>query len=261
MLSNTDIKKKLKRGAISIFPFIIENIETANICVTASKFAWTLTDHKKIVVCENDKEIIRIPPQKTALIVTEEAIYLNETIAGTCHSRVDLTMRELGHIGTPMKPGRAQHLFITVYNQSDKDKEIRVGERIAVVMFHELFSTSNVPKSEVDHINLLASLLSDGYQMTTEDTAEFAKWTAYHHDGKKITEDMKASPEFQEFMNKMNKKLIHKGDIPLFITGFLLFAHIIAMAVFSDNTNHLTMIGITCAITLSLFMYFLGRKK
>jgi len=153
MLSDNDFRSKFGKD-IAIFPFKKENVEGASIYVTASEYAWSLKTKKKI--CSNGE--ITIPKNDTAIIITQESVYLSENVAGACHSRVRLALRGLGHLGTPMKPGCTGRLLIAIHNHAkDENKEdegkdvvIGVNEHIAVLMFHKLTSKAEV----VDQKNL-----------------------------------------------------------------------------------------------------------
>jgi len=135
MLSDVDIKKKLKNKTIFIYPFSERNLEGAGVYVTASKFAWSLRTKEKICdECGN----IRIPINDTAMIVSEEVISLDWKTAGICLSKVGMIFRGLRHAGTPVKPGFSGRLVLAIYNHTDGEVKINIGDKIAVVVFYEL---------------------------------------------------------------------------------------------------------------------------
>jgi len=145
MLSDVDIKKKLKKKNIAIAPFNSKNVEGASIYVTASAFAWSLKDRNKI---SNSSGQIIIPANDTGMIVTTEKIYVDLTTAGVCLSRVGMVSKGVRHVGAPIKPGYAGRLIISIQNPRKDDFPLRVGEPIAVVMLHELKTRATIDWSQ-----------------------------------------------------------------------------------------------------------------
>jgi len=137
MLSDVDIKRKLKKKNIAIAPFKPGCIEGASVYVNASAYAWSLKEGRKI--SNSDGEIC-IPAKDTGLIVTSESIYVDLTTAGVCLSRVRMVSDGVRHVGAPIKPGFAGRLVISIQNPKNEAFNLRVGDHIAVVMFHELKS-------------------------------------------------------------------------------------------------------------------------
>jgi len=135
MLSDVDIKKKINDKSIFIYPFSERNLEGAGVYVTASKFAWSLRTKEKI--CDEYGNI-RIPMNDTAMIVSEEVISLDWRTAGICLSRVGMVFRGLRHAETPLKPGFSGRLVLAIYNHTDEEVKINIGDKIAVVVFYEL---------------------------------------------------------------------------------------------------------------------------
>lgn len=151
MLSNYDLRKKIKKANILFYPFIEDNIEDANICVTASKYAWSLEEKKKNEKDKNEEgkheyrfedndNRICIPAKECVLIFTNEVIFVGDKLAGECIPRVNIISRGLSYDGGPMKPERADILRIPIYNQTKRTLYIKENDRIAVLMFHELSS-------------------------------------------------------------------------------------------------------------------------
>jgi deoxycytidine triphosphate deaminase len=153
MLSDVNIKRELKKKNIAIFPFKPQNIEGCGIYITAGEWAWSLKSKNKI--SNNRTKNIVIPANDTALVVSDENIFLDKKIAGVCLSRVGLISQGMGPIGAPMKPGYAGRLIISIQNQGNEEFSIKIGTKIAVVMFYELKTTAtkgfdqNVPFSNL----------------------------------------------------------------------------------------------------------------
>lgn len=135
MLSNIDIQKELGKN-ICIFPLNVDNLKGNTINLTASKFAWSLKKECSIV----DNNEIVIPPNDTALIYTQESIYVTKKIGGTYHSKVKLVSQGLGHIGTTLDPEYIGPSLIAVHNHTDKNRKIRVGDTFVSLVLYYLHS-------------------------------------------------------------------------------------------------------------------------
>jgi len=280
MLSNADLRKKIKNGNILIYPFIDTNVENANICVTASKYAWSIerknSKHKYLFHAkgegggenkdkddegrDKDKEQIRIPSKQCALVFTEEVVFVGEKLAGECIPRVDLSIDGLAYNGAPMKPGRAEILKITIFNQTDDDMYIDVGKRIAVLMFHELSSKDRkIIKAEADHNEKIYEFL---FKCERDDIAiELLRRQKEFEDRKNITDKLKEDKNYIKF-KKSNETLKDKIDRNkvLIIFGLLLILLIVLMVVLRDKTTYSTVLNILTPVFGALFGGLLLKK-
>jgi len=160
MLSGIDFRRKLGKS-IAIYPFNENNIQSANICITASEFAWSIGERKDLFTSVNGKDQISIPAKQSALIFAKEAIYLGDKLAGVCLPRLDLSLDGLVCNGGPMKPEKAELIKIAMHNQTEETVYIDVGQRIAVLMFHELASKDpTTEEQEKDHNKKIEVFLS-----------------------------------------------------------------------------------------------------
>lgn len=139
-LSDRDIKKLLGKH-IFIYPFDERNLKPASYNLTASKCAFIKENDIQMLIVEGD--YILIPAGKTAIIETEESIYVSKWISGTYHSRVRLVNRGLGHIGTTLDPCYFGISAIALHNTTQHDIPIKVGDSIATITFYALRSKSS----------------------------------------------------------------------------------------------------------------------
>lgn len=136
VLSDRDINRKLGKG-IFIYPFREENLKGSTYNLTASSFAWIIeNDQKKIIVDEHDN--IVIPAGKTALIQTDESIYISKKFCGTCHSRVSLCNKGISSISTTLDPCYFGTSVIALNNNSNESITIKVGDSIASLMIYKM---------------------------------------------------------------------------------------------------------------------------
>ena len=147
VLSERDIIRDLGRGII-ILPFRSreDNLRGCDIKLTASKFAYIFEESSpnfpNPTPCVVNGEAFLIPAHKTAIVWTEEFIYINNSLCGSLHSKVSLVSKGLGHIGTRVNPNWGGILAIAIQNHSSSDIQIHFGEVIAYLRLHRLTSKS-----------------------------------------------------------------------------------------------------------------------
>lgn len=135
MLSIVDLKKELGKN-IYIYPVHIESIKSNSIDLHVSKFAWSLDTKKRI----GDDEYIIIAAHDTALIYTEEAIYVSNCIGGSYHSKVTLVSQGAGHIGTTLDAQYIGCSIIAVHNHSNRELKLKIGSEFVTLQFWYLNS-------------------------------------------------------------------------------------------------------------------------
>jgi deoxycytidine triphosphate deaminase len=213
MLSDRNIARELGKG-ININPFNKENVQGASIYLTASKLAWS--SKKGDYLYKND--IIEIPSNDTAFIITNEFVKLDNNYVATCHARLSLTMKGLSYYATPIKPGYGGKLIIALQNNTDKPIEISVNEKIVAVMFNNLtskasFTKDGKPSPEVYLIRNSKINVNDEQHKIYNDPDNAT--------------DSDNNKRYKEFKDKMNKKperstLLAYGFSILFIIGAIL---------------------------------------
>lgn len=136
MLSYHDLGKEIGKN-IYIYPLKANNVKGNTIDFTASRFAFS--SEGASLYKESQKAIV-IPRNTTACVITTEALYLSGKIGGTCHSRVGLIQKGIGHIGTTLDPFYCGQLLVVLHNTTDKEIVISENERIISLMFYYLES-------------------------------------------------------------------------------------------------------------------------
>lgn len=160
MLSLEDIYQEIGKN-IFISPLKIDNFRDNSIDLTASEFAWT---YEGTNLCDKEKMIITVPKHKTACILTNESIYVSGKIGGTYHSRVSLTERGFGHVGTMLDPKYCGQSLIMLHNTTENDLEIKVGDRIVSLVFYYLKTPIReaIRSSPPSHVDKVGRLDSEG---------------------------------------------------------------------------------------------------
>lgn len=165
-LSDRDIRKMLGKQ-IYIYPFDEKNLKGGSYNLTASKYAIVREGKKEKLIVNGDKIII--PKGKTAIIETNESIYVSDWISGTYHSRVKLVNKGIGHIGTTLDPNFFGISAIALQNTTNEDITIKVGESIATIMFYTLKSRSTGNHDNMPgHINEIHLDTIDFYEGLNE---------------------------------------------------------------------------------------------
>lgn len=136
-LGRFDILNELGKNII-IYPLDRIIIKDFSIDLSASRFAWSLTTKKSLVT--NNKIII--PPQDTAIIFTNESIYVSEKLCGTYHSKVSLVSKGISHISTTLDPYFIGISKLSITNCSNNNIVIDVGSPIVSIMFYYLKTSS-----------------------------------------------------------------------------------------------------------------------
>ena len=217
VLSEWDIIDELGRG-IFIYPFkgAKDSITGCCLCLTASEHAYTFyidqqTQERKCL-CLTDKadNFIKIPSRKTAIIWTQESVFLGNYLCGSLHSKVKLVSQGLGHIGTRVNPNYGGVMAIALHNLSDNEIQIKVGETIAYLRIHRLSSKSSFPSPYSDHAGKLEDAIPEGY-VGPPDLKDWLKdplnrWRK--GEPEEIWKVLEASSKYQEAKEDLKKKSI-----------------------------------------------------
>lgn len=139
VLSDKQILKLLGEK-IYIWPFNPANLKGSTYNLTASIFARSASGLRPLLV-NKDREI-EILAGETALIETEESIYVDKDICGTYHSKVKLVSEGLSHIGTTLDPCFFGTSLIAIHNHSSETRKIKVGATFASLMFHKMATST-----------------------------------------------------------------------------------------------------------------------
>lgn len=149
ILSDVDIRRELGEN-ILIYPFREGFLKGASYNLSASELAWDL-ETKENIYNEQEKAII-IPPNSTAVIETNETIWVSQRISGTYHSRVSQVSHGTGHIGTTLDPNYIGPSLIAVHNHSKEPVRIYLAtEPFATLKFHYLQTPSSKEKHGNSH--------------------------------------------------------------------------------------------------------------
>lgn len=200
MLSIVDLKRELGKN-IYIYPVHIESIKSNSIDLHVSKFAWSLSTKKSIY---NDG-YVDIPPNDTALVYTEESIYVSNHIGGAYNSKVTLVSQGAGHIGTCLDAQYIGCSLIAIHNHSKSILKLKVGSEFVTLHLWYL-NTPDYPDApshdnEPGHPRML-----NGY----EDVNSYIEWrdqNTWTTRKKDLYLKMMDSSEYQQCKKEFQKEL------------------------------------------------------
>ncbi|WP_299739130.1 hypothetical protein [uncultured Rossellomorea sp.] len=259
VLSNVDIEFELSKAKnIYIYPLDTQKIKGSTYNFKASHLAWSLKTKKSIV----KDGVITIPPNDSAVIVTEEVIRVSNKIGGTYHSKVKLVKKGLGHIGTTLDPTWQGHSVITVHNHSIDENgiDIKVGDTFATLMLYYLNKPSNhIQENPPNQIHQLREFLTD------EETNFFEKpWNTSLEGLRKEFLNQESYKELKKKYSKPKKRagifLSILGFIALWFLFARVFAHYMEFSYWKGFWILTLTVGLSGAV-LAFFSYILKQFK
>jgi deoxycytidine triphosphate deaminase len=162
VLSKHDFAKELGKNLL-IYPFSIDSLDHSSYALHAHKYAWELDTKNSALATNGDKEFIAVPPKKTVLVLTKESISLQHNLSGICCSGVSNAAKGLLICTTPIKCGWIGRLIVTVYNTTDNQVNINIGEKIAVLLIDRLHSKTqnSIQNQNMKTLQMLTALIGE----------------------------------------------------------------------------------------------------
>ncbi|MEH1846399.1 MAG: hypothetical protein V7L25_15720 [Nostoc sp.] len=153
-MSDQDIIRELGRG-IFFHPLKLGSVKACDLCLTASEYAYAIGKKQRLTIETEPKEdklgeeqkFFFIPARDTALVWTDESIWLSNQFRGPLYSIVDQVSNGLGHIGTRVNPCWSGVLCIALHNVSDEAVRINVrdvNQPIVYLAIEKLSSNSSI---------------------------------------------------------------------------------------------------------------------
>jgi deoxycytidine triphosphate deaminase len=133
VLSDRDIIRELGKG-IFLHPLKEGSIKACDICLTASEYAYAIGKQQRLTIQTETNQsgeeqlFFEIPPRDTALIWTDESVYLCDRFRGPLYSIVEMVSQGIGHIGTRVNPCWSGVLCLSLQNNSDNPVRINVRD-------------------------------------------------------------------------------------------------------------------------------------
>lgn len=171
MLSRDDIIRKIEDGAIKIYPLQTECLTGIGYNLSPTYFVFSINRSALLPVYSEvseggEEHFVDIPPEDTALFFTREFVAVDETLAGTFHSKVSTVSDGLGHVSTTLDPTWQGQLLISIGNPTRKPIKFNLDRRsgnLLTLLFHELKSPvtgDNIHDNNRGRCDLLGRLFS-----------------------------------------------------------------------------------------------------
>ena len=144
LLSDVDIQKFIDKRKISITPFNESNLTPVGYNLTFTKFIYSVNKDLLIKIEKDEKtreNYCFIPQNDTVLILTNEAVWVSEEIAGTFHSKVGIVSKGFGHIGTTLDPKWEDPLLISLNNPTKNRIKLIISSEEMGVQKYKSFVT------------------------------------------------------------------------------------------------------------------------
>lgn len=107
----------MENSRLVICPFNEKNLTPVGYNLSFTKFIFS-TKNKLLYKVYTDKKTDEvyciIEPNDTVLILTQEAVWVSEELAGTFHSKVGIVSKGFGHISTTLDPNWEGPLLISL---------------------------------------------------------------------------------------------------------------------------------------------------
>jgi deoxycytidine triphosphate deaminase len=118
-----------------ICPFTKKNLKPASYYLSLGD-EYALGGKTGKLTDEVNKNKLVIPPFEVAIVKTKEIINMPRFLIGRWNIRVTVAYKGLLWVGGPqVDPGWVGHLFCPIYNLSDQEVELELGEQIATMDF------------------------------------------------------------------------------------------------------------------------------
>lgn len=209
MLSIIDIKKELGEN-IYIYPVHIESIKSNSIDLHVSKYAWSITTKKSI----SNGDYVEIDPNDTALIYSEESIYVSNRIGGSYHSKVSLVSQGLGHIGTSLDSQYIGCSLIAIHNHSKNSQKLKIGSEFVTIQFWYLntpdYDGAVAHDNEPGHPRVLSGFSDSHYIEWRDKNPWAARKNALYHQMIESDEYVKCKEEYQIELDTFDKGILTK---------------------------------------------------
>jgi deoxycytidine triphosphate deaminase len=245
MLSTTSIAKELGKNII-VYPFKERLLKGIGYNLTVSQFAWSLRRRERLQVNpENTHHIVE--PGDTALIQTNETVWVSKKIGGTFQSKVDRMSEGFSAISTTLDPGWIGPLLIAITNMTSNPIELRIEDSFVTLIFHSI-KKAPIPRA-INVAARLDRLAAIGIPLDEE----FNNW--YNHDFRTCERSLKSAFKNDKnytIFKKKKKKLILLSNILPYIPAITLFLTIIYFILIGSFSKQQQVGGFLVALIASI---------
>lgn len=218
MLKYEDILNQMGKE-ISIYPLSVESIQGSSVDLLAGEYAWSIVTKKSVVSDTPNGKEIKIAPKDIVIVYSNEVVSVDQSIAGTLHSKIIWTSHGIFMNSTTLDPGYTGNFMFTFYNSGDKEIVWSSGKTpIATLVF---FNVNGKTKFQVKTKTLqLRALNSIGIVPDSHTSGELdAQWRNSPED---VRLRLKNSAEYSELKQLIEalpkikaKDIFNKWIVPI----------------------------------------------
>lgn len=125
VLSRDDIIRAIRDGSLEVYPLDPRNLTGIGFNLSTTYFVFSLTKGALLPVLEEittqgKEHCVYVPAGDTVLLFSREYIAVDNTIAGTFHSKVSCVCQGFGHVSTTLDPTWQGQLILSLNNPTKK---------------------------------------------------------------------------------------------------------------------------------------------
>lgn len=146
MLSRDDIVNEIIAGRLKIYPFDMKNLTGIGYNLSTTDFAFS-TNQGVLLTIQSEttgggkRHYVTIPHNDTVLFFSKEYIEIDNSLAGTFHSKVSRVCEGLGAISSTLDATWKGQLLISVNNPTSRNIRFyldRAGGNVMTLILHKL---------------------------------------------------------------------------------------------------------------------------
>ncbi|MFT5699804.1 MAG: deoxycytidine triphosphate deaminase [Desulforhopalus sp.] len=144
LLSDVDVLENIENQEIVITPFENTRLSPVGYNLSFTRFLYSVNNNLLLKIEKDDitkENYCYVPPNDTVLVLTNEAVWVSENIAGTFHSKVGIVSKGFGHIGTTLDPNWEGPLLISINNPTKKKIKLVVSSEVRGLQKYKSFAT------------------------------------------------------------------------------------------------------------------------
>ena len=259
ILNRNEIKEKLG-DSIIIHPYDEKYLKGIGYNFRAGPLAWSVNSKKPLPVVEKDgTKFYIVSANDVALVMTREIISVDETIAGTFHSKVDKVSIGFSHVSTTLDPGWIGPLLISIANNKNKDLLLRIDDTFITLIFYDIKSTEYTHHNPGGRTDIIQKL---GLEVTDlENKWLYKEWRTSKKGLKKKYDNNIADDDTEELilskLREINTKKIKKSKLFKYIlppVTILVFG-LVGFWVFGNKPGFIASVATGVAISQFVSQY------
>lgn len=143
-LPDQEIERARERGELEVAPFTDGQLTPVGYNLSFTWFIYSVNFQSLTRVFHDQASgnyYCDVRPNDTVLILTREAVWVSENIAGTFHSKVGIVSKGFGHISTTLDPKWEGPLLISLNNPTNRPLRLTIATSDKEGIHYQTFAT------------------------------------------------------------------------------------------------------------------------